>query len=637
MFDTWFAGTQRLSMMSCCWLAVLLAHGFSQTTGAIADEPADRAIRGIDLDGKSHWLGENPGCQGVVLVFLSTDCPISNRYLPVLNELVGKDRAKPTIRVFGVISSPHISREEALAHSEKFKPQFPILFDASGELREQLAPTHTPHAFLLSPRGATLYNGSIDDRFAAINNAKLTVTKNYLKDAIQSLLKHEPISVARTTPVGCPVEVVAVSSGDAKVTYNRDIAPILHFHCSICHRPGEAGPFPLLTYQHAVKHALQIQNVTTARIMPPWKPEPGFGRFQEERSLSARQNELIAEWVKAGTPEGPAADKPTPPVFTTGWQLGEPDLILKMPHAFALAAAGDDVHQHFVLPTELTRDRMVEAIEFRPGNAAVVHHAAFYLDVSDAAKKLEDAEPDVGYGGGPGPQFYSYGNLRNWVPGTRPQRLPAGFGQPLRKGTDIMVEIHYQRTGKPETDQSSLGIHFAPTKSKQIVLEMKIMDSTLAIPAGAARFHQHVSYTLPAKTILFDVTPHLHNLGREARAVAHLPDGEIHPLIWIKDWDFNWQGQYTFLEPLRLPAGTKIECDFYFDNTAANPRNPFTPPQHVYWGEQAKEEMAMFQFLYTCDTIRDLQASHKLQLEHRMQDRKPDTLPQPPATDSVTP
>ena len=372
---------RRAAAASFCLL--IAANCFIPTLSAA--DPEERTLRGIDLKGELHWLGESPQCQGIVVVFLAIDCPISNRCLPALNEIAGKPRSKPTICVYGVVSSPHVTREEALAHSEKYNPQFPILFDASSELRTQLVPTHTPHAFLLSPQGKTLYDGAIDDRFAAINKAKLTATKYFLKDAIQSLLKREKIAVAKTTPVGCPLEVAAKPAADARITFNRDIAPILYSQCGSCHRPGEVGPFPLLTYQDAIKHARQIEYTTAERIMPPWKPATEHGKFLEERTLSDRQIELVAEWVGAGMPEGSAADKPALPDFPTGWQLGEPDLILKPSQDFVVEAAGDDVHQHFVLASKLTRDRLVAAIEFRPGNPAVVHHASFYLDVTGAA------------------------------------------------------------------------------------------------------------------------------------------------------------------------------------------------------------------------------------------------------------
>lgn len=587
-----------------------------------AAESGDRLLRGVDLKGETHWLGQSHGCQGIVVVFLATECPISNRYIPLLNEIAGKDRTKPPIRVYGVISSPHITRDDAIAHSEKYKPQFPILFDASGELRDQLSATHTPHAYLLSSRGKVLYDGAIDDRFAAINVAKTTPAKHYLKDAIHSFLRREKVAVRQTTPVGCPLEVNSRETGDAPVTFNRDIAPILFANCTSCHRPGESGPFSLLTYQDAVKHSVQIGNVTSQGIMPPWKPVAGFGRFREERHLTDRQIALIAEWIREGTPEGPSTDLPAVPEFSSEWQLGPPDLVLEMAEEFVIGAAGDDLHQHFVIPTGLTRDRLIEAIEFRPGNSAVVHHAGFYLDASSAAKKLDATDPDVGYGGGAGPQFYSYGKLRTWTPGTRPQRFPEGFGQLIRKDTDIMMEIHYQRTGKVETDRSKIGVYFAPPKTKQVVLEFQVMDTNLEIPVGNNRYHQHVTYTLPVATTLLDVAPHLHSLGREVKAEARLPDGTVKPLIWIKDWDVNWQGQYVFLEPIRLPAGTRIESDYYFDNTTSNPRNPNDPPQAVSWGERSKDEMAMCQFFYTCDNLRDMQRSHQFLLETRSKDRK---------------
>ena len=631
MLDSTPVPEMRRILVAIGLLLLQLLSPLSSIPCVAAPDVPGRVLKGIDLKGQLHALGEDTGCQGVVVVFLSTECPISNRCLPQLNEIAGKERIKPPIRVYGVISSPYVTREDAVAHSHKFNPQFPILFDASGELREQLAPTHTPHAFLLSPRGETLYDGAINDRFAAIDKAKMSVTRHYLKDAIQLLLRHEKIGLTRTTPVGCPLEVPTKAAPNATITFNRDIAPIIYSHCSHCHRSGQSGPFSLLTYRDVVQHGVQVGYVVRDRIMPPWKPTSGFGRFREESQLSDRQLTTIAKWIEGGMPEGPESDKPPLPQFVTGWQLGEPDLIVEMPQEFSVAAEGDDVHQHFVIPTGLTRDRMVEAVEFRPGNATVVHHAGFYLDNSGMARQLEAADPDVGYAGGSGPQFFSYGKLRSWLPGTRPQRLPPGYGQLLRKGTDIVMEIHYQRTGKPETDRSSIGIHFASPRAKQLVLGMQVMDTNLMIPANVERFHQQASYTLPAETKLLDIAPHMHYLGREVKAEAHLPDGSVKPLIWIKDWDFNWQGEYVFVEPMRLPAGTKIECDFYFDNTTGNPRNPHDPPRDVKWGEQSKEEMAICDLLYTCDNLHDLQKSHQHQIETRIQDRKPGTVATVPA------
>ena len=197
-----------------------------------------------------------------------------------------------------------------------------------------------------------------------------------------------------------------------------------------------------------------------------------------------------------------------------------------------------------------------------------------------------------------------------------------------RRSVYISVKrsLIYPFTGSfdlPETDRSSVGIYFAPPQTRQLVLEIKVMENTLEIPAGDARFHKHASYTLPVQTTLLDIAPHMHYLGREVRAEAHLPDGKIEPLIWIKDWDFDWQGQYIFAEPLRFPAGTKIECDFYFDNSAGNPRNPHHPPKQVSWGEQSKEEMAICHLLYTCDNLRDLQLSQLRHMQTRAKDREP--------------
>jgi hypothetical protein len=278
-----------------------------------------------------------------------------------------------------------------------------------------------------------------------------------------------------------------------------------------------------------------------------------------------------------------------------------------MPVPFTIPAEGPDIHQHFVISTGLRTNRLVAAVEFRRGNARVVHHAGFYIDTSGAARRLDEADPDPGYGSFAGPGFDNMGSLRSWLPGMTPRRLPPGTGMPLPAHSDVVIEIHYQCSGKEETDQSSVGLHFASANSRQMVSEIQVMNKDLEIPAGAARHKHRASFTLPVDATILDACPHMHYLGREMRATATHPDGKVVPLVWIRDWDFNWQGQYLYRDPLRLPKGTRIDVDAWFDNSESNKLNPHSPPQTVRWGEQTREEMALCHFFYTCDTLAEMQ------------------------------
>lgn len=561
-------------------------------------------LKGTDQNGQFYRLFEHDA-PAAVLVFLSTQCPISNSFIPELNaqSLHYKPNGVP---FFGVISDPYVTRVEAARHHEEFKIDFPVLFDSSRALQKLLKPTHSPQAVVVSRRGLVLYWGRINNLFGSVGRRRDEASIHDLKNAVDAILADRRVLVAWTAPIGCPLEDPPLEGAAGDVTFNRDIAPILFANCSECHRPRQSAPFSLLSYRDAIAHAQQIVELTRSKRMPPWHPVRGFGHFKNERGLTDEEIDLIDRWHRAGMPEGDSEDKSVTPQFASGWRLGPPDLVLKMNKEFTLSAGGNDVHQHFVLPTNMGSDRLVEAIEFRPGNARIVHHASFYMDNSGAARRLAARDPDVGYGGFAGPGFDNIGALRSWLPGMSPQRLPEGFGRLLPAQSDIVLEVHYRASGKRETDRSTIAIHFAKNTAQQLVAELQILNAALVIPVSETRHLHTASYTLPVDATFLDAAPHMHFLGREMKAIATRPDGTVEPLIWIKDWDFNWQGQYLYAQPLRLPAGTRIDVQAWYDNSAANPLNPNSPPREVRWGDRSSDEMGICHFRYSCDTTEQL-------------------------------
>lgn len=585
-------------------ILTVIAHSAFAGEVASADRPPIVSLKGVDLDGRLHHFAATPNCKGVGVVFLSTHCPISNGTLPTIDKLASRFK-KHGIEFYGIVSSPRASRAEAVRHRDEYRISYPVLFDASESLRRALQPTHTPQALVVSPTGVILYSGRIDDRYPTIGRKRESPTRHEFEDALADVVAGRNVRVPKTQPIGCLMEDPATATR-GNVTFNRDIAPLLHSSCAECHRPGEAAPFSLLTFDDACSHANQIATVTQQGLMPPWHPTEGFGHFRDDRRMKPDEIALFQKWIAAGKPEGDPQDRPAPPKFTTGWQLGEPDLILKVSEAFALPPDGPDVHRHFVLPTGLKSDRLISAIEFRPGNPRVTHHASFYIDNTGAARQLDQRDPNSGYGNFSGPGFDNFCAFRSWLPGMTPQRLPRGTGCPLPAQSDIVLEIHYQLTGKEESDQSSIGVFFAESSAKQWVMELQVMNKGLSIPAGNERYLHRASFVLPAAATILDAAPHLHMLGKEMKAVAKLPNGGEKPLIWIKDWDFNWQGQYVYVDSLRLPKGTVIEVDSWFDNSAGNPLNPNSPPRDVRWGEQTRDEMAVCHFRYVCDSMPEL-------------------------------
>jgi len=384
------------------------------------------------------------------------------------------------------------------------------------------------------------------------------------------------------------VSTVAV----AAPTFNKDIAPILYENCATCHRPGEVAPFSLLTYQDAAKRAGLIAAVTKKRYMPPWKPEPGYGDFDHVRRLTDDQIAQLQDWAATGAPEGDPADKPVVPTFPTGWQAGDPDQVLKFAEPYAVRADGPDQFRCFVLPMNLDHQSYVSGAEFRPGNPRVVHHALIFLDSTGTARRLAAASGGGGYPCFGGPGFSGAGLLVGWAPGYTPLPAEPALSQPVRPGTDVVVQIHYHPSGKPEADQSSIGLKFSgpPTKGRALLL---VMNRYLDIPAGESHYVVKGSVTVPQDAELWGITPHAHYLATDMKVDARLPDGTVMPLIRIRDWDFNWQGQYRYKQPIKLPKGTKIELEYVYDNSADNPHNPSRPPVRVRFGEQTKDEMAL--------------------------------------------
>jgi len=381
-----------------------------------------------------------------------------------------------------------------------------------------------------------------------------------------------------------------------QATFNRDIAPILFRYCAPCHRPGEAGPFPLLTYADAKARARQIGALTLKRIMPPWLPEPQELRFADELRLSDEQITLIQKWVEQGTVEGAPADLPPAPQLVPGWQLGRPDEIIEAEKPYALPASGSDMYWNFIFRTPVDRTRWLKAIEIRPGDKRVVHHANILVDRNQSARRLE-AEPRAGF---PGMElkieseaFDPDSHFLFWKPGTVPKPEPEGMSLRLDKDTDFVLNIHLQPSGKPEKIQPNLGLYFTDKPATHFPLLLQLEnDKQLDIPPGEKRFLVTDEFTLPVDVDLLAIYPHAHYLGKDLQALATLPDGSTKTLIHIPQWNLNWQAVYRYADPVPLPKGTTISMRYTYDNSVENLANPNDPPRRVAAGNRSSDEMA---------------------------------------------
>jgi tetratricopeptide (TPR) repeat protein len=386
--------------------------------------------------------------------------------------------------------------------------------------------------------------------------------------------------------------VAAARPSEAQVTFTRDVAPIVFAHCASCHREGEIGPFPLTTYRDVRQRASQIVDVTTRRVMPPWKPRGDPGLFVGARVLTDAQIGLLRDWVEQGAAEGDPADLPMLPAARAGWQLGTPDVIVRMPQPYTLRADSPDVFRTFVLPIPTATARYVRAVEFNPGNARAVHHANFGIDRTRSSRHLDNLDAEIGYDGGMVPDAaYPPGYMLGWTPGQSPRPSPDEAAWRLEPGSDVVVQLHMQPTGKPEPVQVSVALFFGDRPPTRSPVGIRLGSQTIDIAAGDEAYTIADSYQLPVDVEVLAIQPHAHNLARAMRAEAALPDGTKRTLIDIADWDFRWQDVYRYSSPIALPRGTTVSMRFTYDNSAANPRNPRQPPARVVWGQNTSDEM----------------------------------------------
>ena len=388
------------------------------------------------------------------------------------------------------------------------------------------------------------------------------------------------------------------ATATSNVTFYASIAPIIYHECSPCHRPGESAPFSLLTYDDVKRHATQIAAVTKRRFMPPWLPEHGYGSFMEERRLTDAQIQLIQDWVNAGSPAGSAAKAPAQPKFTSDWELGPPDLILRVTKPYTLPADSTEIFWNFILPVPITTTRWVKAMEVRPGNPRVFHHANVILDRSRAAVRHEST-PGTGF---PGMDlvfeeetFDPDGHFLSWKPGADPVVEPDGMAWRADPGMELVLNVHLKPTGKVETVSPMIGLYFTDKPQTKFPMLIQLEhDGMIDIPAGDKDFLVSDDYKVPVDLNVLALYPHAHYLGKLMEGYATLPGGKREWLIRIPDWDLNWQGVFRLKKPVFLPRGTVVSMRYHYDNSAENVRNPNSPPRRVLAGNEAKAEMSHF-------------------------------------------
>jgi peroxiredoxin len=530
-----------------------------------------------DTKGQPFSLADLKAKKAVVVIFIGTQCPINNAYMPRLVEL-HESYAGKGVQLVAIDANIQDSAEEVAEHAAKHKLPFPVLRDSTGDVARQFGARRTPEAFVLDADRKIRYQGRIDDQFG-VSISRPRPTQRDLALAIDEVLAGKKVTQPTTPVAGCLIGRAAGAKKEGAITYAKQISRILQKNCQECHRPGQIGPMSLLTYRDAAAWSDTIREVIEEKRMPPWHADPRHGKFQNDRSLPRAERDALLAWIDAGCPKGDDKDLPAPIKHADGWRIGKPDKVFTMNTAFKVPAqaAKGVKYKHFLVSTTFEDDVWVQAAEARPGNRAVVHHIIVYVvDV----KKARPRSPD-GIGNG---------FLVAHAPGDLPSVFPAGYAKKIPKGSSLVFQMHYTPNGVEQTDQSSVGLIFAKKPPEYEVRTRSIARRALEIPAGEPNFKAEASSTFQENTLLVSLFPHMHLRGKDFLYRVIFPDGKSETLLSVPRYDFNWQNNYRLEKARALPAGTRIECTAHYDNSANNPNNP-DPTKVVRWGDQTWDEM----------------------------------------------
>ena len=543
-----------------------------------------------------HWANRrfvtdyfHDDTKAVVFFFMKPACPVVRLYLPAIIEME-KGYRERGVQFVGVYPNASETLVSMAIHSHDNEIPFPVVKDTQNCLTDALGVKRTPEVVVLDADRNIRYQGAIDDQYRA-GGRKANAAREYLRDAINQLLAGQEIKTPLTLATGCLVERHNPKREFNKVTYNKDVAPLIQAKCEYCHRPNEVGPFSLTDYDEVLSHGRMIGEVVLDRRMPPWHAhmdEKKFGKFKNDRRLTENEIDIIEAWVNTGMNEGDAADRPKSIDWSQQIRLENPDAVIEMPEAYEVPAFGQIPYRYITIPTEFTEHKFIKAVEVVPGDRSVVHHVNVHI-TSPKRNKF--------FGTLAGPQLYGMDGskakiLGNYVPGATIRTFSEDYGAMIPRGYKLTFEMHYTPNGVATTDRTKVKIVFADQPPKKLIKAHGFMRRGLAIPPNDPhhRVENSISFGYPIDII--SLRPHMHVRGKHWRYEVTYPDGREETLLSIPRWDYDWQSLYEFETPIRLPAGTEIRAIAHFDNSRNNPNNP-DPSQEVTWGLDTYDEMML--------------------------------------------
>jgi peroxiredoxin len=513
--------------------------------------------------------------KAVVVVFVGTECPINNAYMPRLVEL-HQEFSKKGVAFLAVNANSQDTPERVAKHAKDHELPFQVLKDAGNVVADLFEAKRTPEAFVLDGERKVRYRGRIDDQYG-IGISRPKPTRRDLAEALDEVLAGKTVTTAATEAPGCQIARLVKSKEAGRVTYAKEVSRILQNRCQECHRPGQIGPMSLLEYDDAVAWSETIREVVQEGRMPPWYADPAHGKFQNDRRLPQAEKDALLTWIEGGCPKGDARDLPKPKEFADGWRIGKPDAVIRMAEEFEVPAKspqGGVPYQRFEVDPGFTEDKWVSRAEAKAGAPSVVHHILIYV-----VHPGETFDPRV-----PGRV------LCGVAPGDTALNLPDGVAKRIPKGSKLIFEMHYTPDGKARKDRSSVALIFAKGPPEREAITRGVGNPRFQIPAGADDYKVESWFTFEEDGHVLGFMPHMHLRGKAFTYEAIHPDGKREVLLSVPRYNFAWQNSYRLEKAYPMPKGSKLHCVAHFDNSDKNPNNP-DPTKAVHWGDQTWEEM----------------------------------------------
>jgi peroxiredoxin len=527
----------------------------------------------LDTAGKAREL-RRAESRTVLLFFTGAGCPVVRKSAGKLLELKKQFGADLDVWLVDAElgADAEAARKEA---SELGLTDLQLLMDAKQAVAQSLDVERTAEAVVIETKTwSVVYRGALDDQLTE-GAEKPEPTIKYAEQAIAAHLAGNAVPLARTATRGCRLTFEPTKSSGETVSYRLEVAPILKAHCVTCHRAGDIGPFEFSSYQAVRRKARMMEEVLLTQSMPPWHADPHFGKFANAAALSTAETQTLLRWIKQGAPQDegsdPLVDAAQPP---EEWPMGKPDYIIKLPQVEEIPATGVLDYRHVKIDSPIAEDVWLRAAVVKPGNRKVLHHMIVFA-------KFEGAENG----------FEGKGvKIAGWAPGRLPEKLPEGTGLFLGKNAKLNIELHYTTVGTPQTDQTEIGLYVIRDKPKLAYKTGQALKLAFLIPPNEPEVQTSAKFKFAKDSLIYTLTPHMHMRGAWMKYDAIYPDGRRETLLSVPRFNFNWQTAYKLAEPLRVPAGTILQCSGAFDNSPRNPFNP-DPSKMVRWGQQSWDEM----------------------------------------------